>query len=98
MKTTTIHLKRVKRPGNGRQDRHVWSLRWFETNGKQRFETVGDCKLVTKRQAEAIRRRRQSEMDGGTAPRDQPTAITIDGFRGYLADSLAGQLKPAVLA
>ena len=90
MKNRTVHLKRVKRPRPGKPDRRVYCLRWVDDRGVQRFLTLGDCGAIAKRKAEAMRRKKQAELDLGSALGEKPDAITIDGFRAILMTSLLG--------
>ncbi len=97
MVTTAIYLKKVRRPRPSKPDRHVWALRWKDSRGKDRFETIGDCGTLSKRQAQAIRRKKQSDLDGGQVPRDRPRSMTLQQFRPYVKESLEGVVKPATM-
>jgi integrase len=96
-KTARIYLKRAKRRRKGLSPRLVWVLRWFTSDGVERFETIGECKDMPRRQAQAIQRQRQGEMDGGAFPRDRPRKLSLGDFRAYLIDAIEGDVKPATL-
>ena len=97
MVTTAVYLKKVRRPRPGEPNRRVWALRWKDSRGKDRFETIGVCGTLTKRQAQAIRRKKQSDLDGGRVQRDRPRSMTLQQFRPYVKESLEGVVKPATM-
>lgn len=97
-RSTRIYLKRMKRPQRGKPPRRVWVLRWSESGGVERFETLGDCREMSRREAESILRSRQGEMDTGAFPRNRPSRLSLAEFRKYATESLEGDLKPATIA
>ena len=81
---TKITLNKVKRRGRmDRRVRAVWMLRWYGTDGKRYGETIGECKKLTKRNAEAIRRSKQSKLDCNVVQADRPKKFTLGVFLGY---------------
>ncbi len=55
----TIELNKLVRKRAGKKPKAVWALRWIGLDGRYHCETIGDCAIVSKRDAESIRRRRQ---------------------------------------
>lgn len=55
-----ITLHKVKRKRGA-----AWALRWYGSRGKRYCETIGKGSVMTKRQAEAVRRDRQGKIDNG---------------------------------
>ena len=92
MTKVTLHKVRYKkRPclqvdGEKTKYRHAWMLRWYSTNGKHHAITVGDCKKVTKREAERARRDKQSKLDCSVESPDKPTKMALKDFRPYYID------------
>ena len=81
---TKITLNKVKRKGRtDRRVRAVWMLRWYGTEGKRYGETIGDCKKMSKRDAQAVRRSRQSKLDCDIVGPDRPKKMTLGVFLGY---------------
>ena len=78
--TTSVSLKRIKRSGRNGRFRYDWTLRWFQTDGIERSEKIGDASTMSKREAERIRRDFQAKMDAGAAPRDRPREMTLEQF------------------
>ncbi len=81
---TKITLNKVKRRGRtDRRVRAVWMLRWYGTDGKRYGETIGECKKLTKRDAEAIRRSKQSKLDCNIVRPDRPKKINLGVFLAH---------------
>lgn len=80
MKTTSVTLRRIRRPGPKGRDREEWVLRWFDSAGRHRSEKLADVKVMPKREAEARRRAKQVDMEARRIPRDRPQAITLEQF------------------
>lgn len=97
MTKTSVHLRKIKRPLKGGKARYEWHLRWHGTDGRHYCVKVGDCSIMTKRQAEAIRRSRQVELDRGEIPRDKPKSIPLGEFADMHASMIGGDRKPATL-
>lgn len=96
-KTTSIHLRKIKRPLKGDRVRCEWHLRWFGTDGKHYCHKLGDCNRMTKREAEAKRRTFQVEIDRSTIPRDKPKAMALGEFAEYHATMIGKDRKPSTL-
>ena len=80
---TMVTLKRVKRPRPRGRPRCVWMLRWHAPDGKQPGETIGDCRTMSKREAEAIRRARQGKLDCGLTKPTRPKRMTLAELTAY---------------
>ncbi len=80
---TKITLHQVARPRPRGRPRKVWMLRWYGTDGKRRGETLGECRTVSKRDAEAVRRDKQSKMDCGIVRPDKPARMTLQELAAY---------------
>lgn len=95
----TITLHNVKRT-NGR----VWMLRWFglyidpKTGSPRRHgETIGKVGVMTKRQAEHVRRERQGKLDNRLIPRDRPKRIALQEFLRRDREAVAVDVKPKTI-
>ncbi|MCH7567410.1 MAG: hypothetical protein IH787_07125, partial [Nitrospirae bacterium] len=77
---TKITLHKVNRERPRGSPRKVWMLRWYGTDGTRHGETFGDCRRVSKRDAEAVRRDKQSKMDCGIVRPDKPRRLGLDEF------------------
>lgn len=104
---TTVTLKRVKRSGPS-GIRLVWMLRWYDSDGKQLGETIGDAGRVnekgkvvsgqmSKREAEAIRRGKQSKLDCGVIRADRPKRMTLAQFIEHDQATIRADVKPSTL-
>lgn len=91
---TRVELHQVKR-GEGRK---VWMLRWFGTDGKRYGETLGDVGDMSKRDAEAAQRAKQSSFDAGGVKVDKPRRMTLEAFRTFHADIARGEVSGGTLA
>ena len=60
--------------------RQVWMLRWRGSDGKRYGKIIGDAGMMTKREAEHLRRQRQGKFDCHVIPVDQPKRITLSAF------------------
>ncbi len=77
---TNVTLHKVARPRPPNKSRRVWMLRWYGTDGKRYGETIGDAKQVSKRDAEATRREKQSKLDCGVVKPDRPGRMALEEF------------------
>ena len=89
---TKITLHRVKRKRGA-----VWMLRWFDSRGHRCGETIGKLGVMTKRQAEAIRRERQGKVDNGLAKLDRPERMTLAEFIEHDQETIKPDVKGATL-
>lgn len=70
---TNVTLQKSRR-------RRVWLLRWYGTDGRRYCETIGDARQMAKRDAEAVRRGKQSKLDCGVVKPDRPRRNTLADF------------------
>ena len=77
---TRVTLSKPTRPTKRSPKRRVWLLRWYGTDGTRYCETIGDAARVTKREAEAIARDKQSKFDCGIVKSDRPPQMTLAQF------------------
>ena len=88
---TKVELHKVKRPrppgkdGKARRPREVWMLRWV-ADGKRYGETIGDCKTMSRRDAAAVRREKQSKYDCKVESPKRPKKMTLAVFRPFYLD------------
>ena len=80
MNTIAVTLRRLKRPGRGGKTREEWALRWYDSEGRHRCERIGEVKSMPKREAEALRRQKQVDMEAKRVPRDKLKSMTIADF------------------
>ena len=85
---TKITLHKVKRKTGS-----VWMLRWFGREidpktgkPKRHGDTIGRIGMMTKRQAEHVRRQRQGKIDNGLAELDRPVQMTLGVFSEHYKD------------
>ena len=86
---TKITLHRVKRTTGS-----AWMLRWYDSRGKRCGETIGKIGLMTKRQAEHVRRERQGKIDNRLIPRDRPKRMALQEFLRRDRVAVAVDVKP----
>ncbi|MEE9130600.1 MAG: tyrosine-type recombinase/integrase [Phycisphaerales bacterium] len=89
---TKITLHKVKRKRGS-----VWMLRWYDSRGRRCGETIGKVGVMTKRQAEAIRRDRQGKTDNGLATLDRPERMTLADFIEHDQETIKPDVKGATL-
>jgi integrase len=94
---TKVTLHKVVRPRRNGTSRLVWTLRWYGTDGKRRGETVGDVKKVSRRQAQAARRAKQSKLDCGIERPERPRRMTLADFLRRDREAVAIDLKPKTI-
>ncbi len=88
---TKVELHKFKRPrppgkdGKARKPREVWMLRWV-ADGKRCGETIGDCTTMSKRDAAAARREKQSKYDCKVESPIRPTRMPLAVFRPFYLD------------
>lgn len=75
---TNLTLKQVerKRP-RGQPSYWVWMLRWKAPDGKECGETLGRCSKMTRKTADAIKRKRQGELDCGVISPNRTKPVTL---------------------
>ncbi len=96
-KTTSVHLRKIKRPRNNGKIRYEWHLRWHGSDGRHYCKKLGNCVQMPKREAEAKRREFQVEMDRREIPRDKPKAMTLEEFAEYHQAMVKSDRKPSTL-
>ena len=96
-KTTSVHLRKIKRPRNNGKIRYEWHLRWHGSDGRHYCKKLGNCVQMPKREAESKRREFQVEMDRGEVPRDKPKAMTLEEFAEYHQVMVKSDRKPSTL-
>ena len=88
---TKVELHKFKRPrppgkdGKARRPREVWMLRWV-AEGKRYGKTIGDCKTMSRRDAAAVRREKQSRYDCRVESPKRPKKMTLAEFRPFYLD------------
>lgn len=88
MTDTRVYLtKRNRTLPSGRAEAY-WMLRWHDSAGERRFESIGKCADVTKRQAEDARRAKELAFGKGEAPINRPKGkgITLGEFATLYPD------------
>ena len=93
-----VALKRLrrKRPG-GKGHREVWMLRWPDGKGRVLAETIGDCRTMTKTEAQALRRDKQGKLDNRLIRADRPEKMTLAQFVERDKATIAADVKPTTL-
>jgi integrase len=74
---TDVRLYKAKRQTRLCPERRVWMLRWVGTDGRRYCETLGDADTLSKRDAERLRRARQSRMDCNEVPVNRPPRLSL---------------------
>ena len=95
--TTSVHLRKIKRPLRGGRVRREWHLRWYGTDGTHHCDKLDNCDRMTKREAESRRRAFQAQMDDHAVSRDKPKAIALGEFAEYHASMIGQDRKPSTL-
>ena len=94
---TKVTLHKVSRPRPRGRPRHVWMLRYYDSAGKRCGKTLGDCKQMSKRDAEAIRREKQGRFDCNVEKPDKPTRMTLAAFAAYDREAIADRRYKTLL-
>ncbi len=94
---TRVSLYPAKRPTKSNPKRKVWQLRWLGTDGKRYCETIGDLPKMTKRDAGAKRRDKQSKIDCGVIPADKPKRMTFSGFVDQDRQTVEADVRPTTM-
>ena len=94
---TFVSLYKTKRPARGSPKRKVWQLRWMGTDGKRYCDTVGEVGKITKREAEALQRRKQSAFDAGLTGPDRPKRVTLGQFLILDREAIQADVRPTTL-
>ncbi len=72
-------LKRPRTLPSGKRA-HYWTLRWSDTNGRQRHESLGRVGKTTRAEATAAQRQKALELGTGSVPRDRLRTMTLSQF------------------
>ena len=94
---TRVSLYKTKRPTRGNPKRQVWQLRWIGSDGKRYCETIGDLSKMTKRDAGAKRRDKQSKIDCGVIPADKPKRMTLSAFVAQDRLTIEADVRPTTM-
>ncbi len=93
----SVSLYKTRRSSRKNPNRLVWQIRWKGTDGKRFCETIDDCSRLTKRQAEAIRRDKQSKIDCGVVPPNRPRRITLAALIEQDKAAIEGDVRPTTM-
>lgn len=94
--TTRVYLiRRPKRSGSG--SLHYWTLRWTDSKGRERSESIGRTDEVSKTAARKILRDKIAALGSGTSSRDKPAKLTVAEFLRLDREAIATDVKPATL-
>lgn len=89
-------VKRSRKLPSGKQAQY-WVLRWADSRGKMRSESIGKVGNVPKREAEKKRREKETALGSGRAQRDRPHKITLKAFLEMDREAIAGDVAGATL-
>lgn len=92
-----VALYPTKQPIKSNPKRRVWQLRWIGDDCKRYGETVGEVGKMPKREAEAIRRAKQSRMDCGVIHSNRPERITLADFLRRDREAVTAVLKATTI-
>jgi integrase len=95
--STSVKLHKIKNGKRRGKDRYVWMLRWFGTNGKRYSETVGECGVMTRRDAEAARRMKEASINAGSLPRNKSRKITLEDLYERDRRLVRGSVRPSTI-
>lgn len=88
----------IKRPAklpNGRRVRY-FTLRWQDSNGKDRYESLGRIGKVTASEAKALQRQKQLDLGTGKVRRKHQK-ITLAMFLDMDREAVKAEVKPATI-
>ena len=94
-KSTSVHLRKIKRPTNDCKVKYEWHLRWHGTDGKHYCKKLDDCSKMTKREAEKHRRDFQTELDRKEVPRNKARPMTLEEFCKFHEQTIGDTRKPS---
>ncbi len=99
--TCTVYLvERTRKYPSGKRAVY-YTLRWSDTHGQMQEESLGKARKsggkVTASEAEAARRKIESDINGGKALQNKPPALTLAAFFDELLESLDHDLRPATI-
>jgi integrase len=96
MRESVVLTKICRKKPNG-QKYAYWVLRWFDTNGKWRSKSLGRVGKISKRMAEKLRRKRQSELDEHPGRRNVTQAPKLGEFLNTYLCVRESELAPGTL-
>ena len=88
----------IKRPAklpNGRRV-HYFTLRWQDTNGKDRYESLGRVGKVTASEAKALQRQKQLDLGTGKVRRKHQK-ITLAQYLEMDREAIKADVKPSTI-
>lgn len=97
MEADKVYL--VKRPvtlADGRKVKY-WSLRWADTDGKLRQESVGRVGRITRAVAEGLKAQKLIDLAGGRVLRNRPRKMTLDRFTQEHGEAVKSKLSGSTL-
>ena len=89
---TKISVYKIKR-----QRGAVWMLRWYDSRGRRCGETIGKFGVMTKREAEASCRAKQSKIDCGVILADKPKRMTFSAFVAQDRQTIEADVRPTTM-
>jgi integrase len=94
---TAVYLvKRSRTLPSGKKVKY-WVLRWADSRGKIRSESIGKVGTMPKREAERKRREKETALGSGRARRDRPQKMTLKQFLEMDREAIAGDVRDATL-
>lgn len=91
----TLSKQTVKKQ-DGKTYRY-WILRWMGSDGKRHCQSLGRADKRSKRQAEALRRMKEAELQGNPGRRDVPRGHTLSVFLEAYFKSRKDELAPGAI-
>ena len=74
-----------------------WVIRWYDASGKRRSQHLGRADQLSKRQAENLRRQKESELRSNPGRRNISRAPTVASFLEFYFAARATELAPGSL-
>ena len=94
--TTNVILIRRSRTWKG-QTVHYWALRWQDSDGRYRSESLGRADVMSALEARKLWRARIGDLGAGKAIRDKPAKLTVAAFLEQDREAISSASKPSTL-
>jgi integrase len=97
MNNIVVYLvKRSRTLPSGRKAQY-WVLRWADSRGKMRSESIGKVGPMRKREAEQRRREKEASIGVGQTRRDRPQKMTLKAFLDLDRKAITGDVRGSTL-
>lgn len=97
MKPVKVYLLRRPRTLPSGKRAHYWTLRWSDTTGRQRHQSLGRVGKTTRAEATNAQRQKALDLGSGAVPRDRLRTMTLSQFITFHAENFGHNKRPTTL-